>query len=456
MTNKKRLDSISKLVNYYKSNIKNNKYTNFCLILLFIFISNLIFFKQGIINSILIFIISVIVFVRSKFSILSILIVLSNYPLLALTFQYITGESYGILEIVSHEIGLHYFEMTTCILIFNILLFFITYYTRFLKYELNFLDKRYDISPLLVNLFCFIAIAATIIYLPRLSIIPELDNPNRFYHLLPGNAWNYVAIVAVLFTTLSRRLSILQIFTYIFVIFWFFFNYERVDMLGLFILLGLRYRTYLLNLKFIAKIKYKKFIISVICGLLLIFLFASSHLREGRNVDLFMIAKDMLVQTTSCDIMHVFNTAFDYVENIGTANGQTYLSYIYKLVPGMDNNLDYSTILNDYIKNPGGGYFLTEPYMNFSYLGVILFSTGFFGFLYLLVKKSNALSYLYYACMISAIFRVMWYGLIYIHKSYIMIIPVFFIFMICFDKYIMCFLKNKKNKVKFLCKIKGE
>ena len=148
--------------------------------------------------------------------------------------------------------------------------------------------------------------------------------------------------------------------------------------------------------------------------------------------------------------MHVFNTAFEYADNIGFAYGETYLNYIYKVIPGLGNDLDYSNILNSYIANPGGGYFLSEPYMNFGYMGVTLFSTIFLGCIYWMVKTNNRYTYLMYACLVAASFRLMWYGLIYIHKSFIMIIPVFFIFMLIFDKWVLPLVETELDKIKNL------
>ena len=428
----------------------NNKYLNIILISLLILAGlNHVFFQQGVIYFGISILITLAIIIKAQLSILSLLAVLGNYPLVALTYQEFTGTSYGILEISSQQIGLHYYGITLAAFIFNYILLFIVFYTDFLSYEKQVLNKKYTISKVLTNIFCLIAIAATIIYLPRFSLISGINGETRFEHLLPGNAWNYVAIVAILFTTLSAHLSIFQIFTYVFVVFWFFFNYERVDMLGLSILLALRYYKIIWESPIVSRIKYKKTILFALLTTVITFLFASSHLREGRGFNLIAIAKDLLVQTTSCDIMHVFNTSFDYVNNIGFSYGQTYLNYIYKLIPGLGNDLDYSSILNHYIANPGGGYFLTEPYMNFGYLGVILFSLLLLGSIYWMVKKSNAYAYLMYACLVAASFRIMWYGLIYIHKSFIMIIPAFFVFMILFDKYGLPLMMDKFNKMKF-------
>ncbi len=409
-------------------------------------IINHLFIKNGLIDFIMSITVMGIIVLKSKFSILSLISVLANYPLIAITFQNFTGSSYGILELSVKEFGLHYYEINLATIIFNIIMLIYLFFTKINKYEKLTLNNTYQISDYLINIFCLIAIFATIVYLPRFSLLSGVSHESRYYHLLPGNAWNYVAIVSILFTTLSRKLSFFQIITYSFVILWFFMNYERVDMLGLTVLLVFRYRDYILQSSFVKYIPYKKIVFSTLFTSLFAFLFASSYLREGKSFNLFSLIRDILVQTTSCDIMHVFNTAFEYVENVGLTYGSTYLNYLYKIIPGFGNHMDYSSILDNYIANPGGGYFLSEPYMNFGYIGVLLFSILLLTVIYLLCKYSNSYTYLLYTCLVAASFRIMWYGLIYIHKSYIMIIPGLFIFMIFFDKKVVPIISNKKYK----------
>ncbi len=449
-------NNINWYLDYFKiffRKFQSNKINNLLMIIILLTIINQFTFKQGIIIFTFNILLAGIIVLKSKVSLLSLLAILANYPLIALTFQELTGSSYGILESSIELFNLHYYEINLAVILFNLVLYLVVFNTSFLSYESNSMNKKYVISNPLIYIFCFIAIAATIIYLPRFSFMTGLNNETRFNHLLPGNAWNYVAIVAILFTTLSRKLSVVQIVTYLFVIFWFFLNYERVDMLGLALLLFLRYYRYILEVPIIKRIKYKKTIFVSLVSILLIFLFASTHIRERREFDILDIAKDFFVQSTSCDIMHVFNTSFEYVDNIGMAHGETYMNYIYKVIPGIENDLDYSRVLNNYIPNPGGGYFLSEPYMNFGYVGIFIFSIIFIGCAYFMVRKSYAYTYLMYACLTAAIFRVMWYGLIYIHKSFIMIIPIFFLFMFVFDKYLLpigskkykTFIDNKKK-----------
>ena len=351
-----------------------------------VFILNVVYFKNGFLFFVMNLIFVILSIVEFRYSVLSLFFVLVNYPLITLSFQEITGESYGLLELMSSIIPLHYYQINMTVFIVNLIIYFLAKQKKIELYESQMLDKGFKISKLSMYTFCLIAIAATVIYIPRLAII-GIYVGDRFYHLLPGDAWNYVAITAVIFSTCYNKITKIQMFTYIFVIGWFFANYERVDMLGLLVFLIFRYSKEFKNTaqKVVSKLsKYKK--ICLMIGLVT-FLFGTTYIRDGKEFNFIDLTRDVFTQATASDVIYIYNSAFEYVENIGLENGKTYLNYIYKIVPFSGNENDYSRILSRYIHNAGGGYFLSEPYMNFGIVGVIIFPIVFCLFLSFCVKK---------------------------------------------------------------------
>ena len=189
--------------------------------------------------------------VKSKFSFFSVKTVIVNYILFAVFSQYNYNTSYGILQINSSE--LYYLRINAYILIYNTIALSILINSSILQYEKDLLNRIPAISKLSTYTYSIIAIIATLIAMPTL---PFLESYERFNALLPGDAWNHIAIIALIFLFPKLKDSKLVKFTYIFVIFWFLSHYERVDVIGLIIAIII-----LICIRKIKKIKLKTIII---------------------------------------------------------------------------------------------------------------------------------------------------------------------------------------------------
>lgn len=168
--------------------------------------------------------------IKSKFSFFSIKTIIVNYILFSAFSQYNYNSSYGILAL--NNIKLYYLEMNLYILIYNVIVLIILINSQMLKNEKQLLEKRVIVSKISAYVCALIAIISTIIAMPTL---PFLEQYNRFNAFLPGNAWNHIAIISLLFAFPKLKDSKLVKLSYLFVIFWFLAHYERVDVIGLII-----------------------------------------------------------------------------------------------------------------------------------------------------------------------------------------------------------------------------
>lgn len=106
-----------------------------------------------------------------------------------------------------------------------------------------------NLSSLNIIFNNLIAIIFTIVAFPRLTL--HVVAAQRFDMLLPGQAWNQLAVVALLFNIryLKERTSVKLV--YIFVICWFLLNGERADITGLILGLVVFFRKYIFHYPFI-------------------------------------------------------------------------------------------------------------------------------------------------------------------------------------------------------------
>ena len=109
-------------------------------------------------------ILMIIILIKAKFSYFSMKALVINYVLFAVSFQYNTGQSYGILEI--SKIDLHYFMINVLIMIYNIISYIWLYCSKVLKNEKKLLNENFEIGKLSTYFCCFVAIVTAIIAFP--------------------------------------------------------------------------------------------------------------------------------------------------------------------------------------------------------------------------------------------------------------------------------------------------
>ena len=368
-----------------------------------------------------------------KYSIYSLIIFLSNYPIFPLIYKYYWNDGVSSLGISTLET--HMVEILITILIFNIITMSFVFFSKILRKEHTLITSIYDIPKTEMYFFILIVLMSLIISMPHIPFL-HASLENRQNVLLQGGAWNYVGLCAFAFLTAKHGKKHKVIF-YVFIIMvvWNIGNYNRVDVMSLIIFYLIRYIT--LN-----KISKRK-TIKYFAMLFLLFLFSifvgEYRVSTSINANIFIsfinsigkTVSNIFNQSTAADIIHVYNTGIDYTKNLGLLYGDTYSFYLYSLVPFLGkyyaNSHLFTNVLLKYYFNLGGGFFLTEPYLNFGILGVIFYAIMFNVLLYIILRKNNLPNYIYYVCMWTAAFRFQWYGLVYIERSFIQIIPLYLI-----------------------------
>ena len=358
---------------------------------------------------------------KAKISIFSLKSLLINYVLVSVFFQFNTGKSYGILELGLIE--LHYMEMMLLALVYNFIMYMFIEISGVTKFEKKKILSEHKTSLLSAYACSLIAIISSIIAFPKL---PFIDNGERFDALLPGNAWNHVTIIALLLAYPKLGKSWFVKFAYAFCFLWFLLRGERVDMLGLavFILaLSVAKKIYVAN-----KNKLKVYVKYFIIALALVFsLVIIGEIRGGNKTFNFeQISRKVLIQNTAADIGYVYNSSIHYVNEKGMLYGKTYLTYFIEAIPLFSSNYEAAGILKRTYYTPGGILILSEPYMNFGIIGLIVFTLLEMFILYQLIKREKKYNYFIYLFLLITTFRTSWYGLKYIETGLLYILPILY------------------------------
>ena len=267
---------------------------------------------------------------------------------------------------------------------------------------------------------CIIAVASVVIAFPTIPF----TFTNRFEALLPGNAWNHVAIIALLFVSPNIKKYKFVLMSYIFVIAWLLTHYERVDVLGLVVALVL--------VNIVKNAKKKNEIIQIVkMGILFLVLFILlSFIGEVRMQSSFSINNVLLklvTQNTASDVGYIYSIAVDYISEHSLLMGRTYVRYLVEAIPVLDASyLETTNILAKTYVVPGGSFILNEPLMNFGLIGIIIIPNIYIYIVHCIIKKNNAYRYILFLFLFSTAFRYLWYGLGYIETGILWIIPICF------------------------------
>ena len=391
--------------------------------IVFITISTIIYYFE--INPNILFwfniFIAIIICCKAKFSLISLQTVLINYILLPVFFQYNEGDSYGVLEI--GIIPLNYAIINYTIVFYNCINLFFVYNTDFLEKEKKLLKDNPRIEKSIASLFATIAIIATLIAIPSMPFQTSDIRNVELKALLPGNAWNHVAIVALIFAFPRLKDSKYVKFSYIFTIFWFLSHFERVDVLGLIIMTIL-----LVIINVNEKLRKKAIIIvGTICIVIFFGMTAIANIRVNKEVTLNSLIKSIFVQSTVSDIAYTYNAAIQYNIEQGNLYGKTYKMYLIEAIPLLKSDTNVENILHDEYATAGSNYLLGEPVINFGIAGVIVFKIIELLIIYNLVKYKHKINYFWYLFLIATIFRSVWYGLSYIELGMLYMVPIFYI-----------------------------
>jgi len=299
-------------------------------------------------------------------------------------------------------------------------------------------------TGLITFIFAIISLACTFIFLPGLpggnyrSVVPNL---------LPGNAWNAVALIAYFFVLFGKR-SWFRNLTLILVPGWFLLHFHRVDVLGLFIVYFVlsiqKIKFKRISLSFLTK-NWRSLSIVVIGFILLLYIGLIRKLGWHWSSQLFFSSLGGIFNyLTVQDVLYSNASAMAYVGKNGTV--PTLLYYFFRLLPSQilpsqfSTNLDAAYIVSTFTNTNRGMLIIGEFYLNAKYIGILLSpfvtyliifgGTALFGKLF--GEKGKGVSY--FVLIISAS-RIFWYGFIYFIKPLLLISP-FFIFLYLFLIYI--------------------
>lgn len=368
------------------------------------------------------------VIIKAKLSLFSLKSLISFYVLIPVLFQHFTGESYGVLQF--SKLSLETGKINVIIYIYILVNYLFITNTNVLDHEKRVIKNLENLKGVPVIIFSMLAIILIIVYYP-----PKiLSNGDRFYHLLPGDFWNHLSVIFLIFLLPSLKRNKLVLFPWLFVIAWCFLKKERVDAIGLlFLLLIVMYKKKMVS----------KNVLIILTFVSVCFLAIMGITRIGDSINSFdELIKTILIQSTSSDIAYILNISIHYVDDYGLQFGQTYFNYFYELLPIGTSSYDASLILNNAYGHPGGIHLLSEPYMNFGFIGVIIYSIFEGLILNWLLKKKNKIVIVYYCFFVVSSFRYCWYGIRYLETGIVYLIP------LAYCLYII--LKRKKKGYKYV------
>mgnify|MGYP007095385406 FL=1 len=133
--------------------------------------------------------------------------------------------------------------------------------------------------------------------------------------------------------------------------------------------------------------------------------------------------QNFMTQSTSSDLGHVFNGTIDYVNNKGLLYGKTYITYLQGLIPMFDQPLRAGHLVGVYYHTAGGEFIISEPYINFGYIGILVIIPVYICIVEKIIKKNTLYGRIVFYFLTASAVRYLWYGLTYIETGIIYLIP---------------------------------
>jgi hypothetical protein len=358
-------------------------------------------------------------------SLITLLLLCLNVLILPIMIQYITGQSYGILGF--DIVPLYINKILTYVLIYNIFIFLFGIFLDFNNRERKTLSLPYLTDSLLsIQMRNIVAVVFSIVAFPR--GFGQVAADQRFNMLLPGKAWNQLAIVALIFNLpYLKKFNSVRI-AYLFTIFWFLSHGERADIAGLFA--GLIFYWLMKQPKRLAvgQLLRKAGMILVafvaIAGLGYVGYVRINHSWPSMST----LFSGLLTTATLSDVGYLYNVAIDYSSYVGLTHGEIFRANIMSAFPFYHSNSDFSSFIDSAYPNPGGEPLLAEPIMDFGLVGLLIIPL--YDLLCLqspLMFKSSFFKY-EYLLLLCSMPRLVWYGRSYVYSSVLYFVP--FIYLI--------------------------
>lgn len=340
---------------------------------------------------------------------------------LPITIEFFTGNSYGLLS--SNVIQLHYAKFLKYTFFYCYVFFGISEILNFSKKESKIVQLKFEnfgnlniiFNNLIAVLFAFVAF-------PRLSL--SVSATERFNMLLPGHAWNQLAIVALLFNIRFLKNHISVQISYAFVVLWFLLNGERADVTGL--ILGIVIYFFMNGDIDKSRITgLKKVLLLLLLLLFILILNSIASWRNGNSISMIQSFENILVTPTISDVSYIFNTVIDYSEKFGKLNGQLFFDNLLSIIP-LHNNVIFENIMTASYPYPGGEPWLAQPLLDWGTAGIFFSPLIDIILLKLICFKTNdffKMEYLAFLCLIP---RAIWYGRSYTFTTLLFFVPLMF------------------------------
>lgn len=364
-----------------------------------------------------------IAFSQFKMDLITYMVLCIEILIIPITIQYYTGTSYGMLEM--GIVPLHLSEFLSYTFIYCVVFLSISIFSDFKKQEFNLIETPgLDLNNLNILFNNVVAVVFTIVAFPRLSMHIQ-GAGERFNMLLPGHAWNQLAIVALLFNLkyLKERTSVKL--AYIFVICWFLLNGERADITGL--VLGLFVYFLIRNKKNIEKMSHLKNILAVVCLIaFLLLLNLIINIRNGEKISLSQNLKTLITTPTISDVSYIFNVVIAYSKSFSKLNGSLFLTNIFSIIPLYNNDL-FGTLMSSVYPYPGGEPWLAQPLLDWGKIGLIFSPIIDLCLLKVITLKDNRFFKMEYLAFLCLVPRAVWYGRSYTFTTLIFFVPIMYL-----------------------------
>lgn len=373
--------------------------------------------KYGLLLVSLIFILIVLV---NKASLITLVSLCLNLLLVPLSIQYYTGSSYGILSL--NQVPLLMDKVITYLFIYDTCLYLLSLVFNFQKYEKKLMAQPFlQDNNLSIQFRNLVALAFAFVAFPR--GFGEAVNGERFNMLLPGKAWNQLAIVALIFNLpyLKKHRSV-QL-TYLLTIFWFLSHGERADVAGL--LAGIVFYWLMQQTKGSLSKHFMKNLLVISTGFIFVALLGYVGYVRIYHVspNLVTLLKSLATTATITDVGYLYNAAINYSVSFGTIHGQIFKANILSAIPFFDQSTGFTSYINTVYPNPGGEPLLAEPLMDFGTRGLFLISIyDYICFSIPLLFKKRFFKY-EFLVLLCSVPRIVWYGRSYVYTSLFFFVP---------------------------------
>lgn len=315
--------------------------------------------------------------------------------------------------------------MSTYRLYFVVALVVVFFNVRISRFERGAIE-RFAVfcqgMPILVlEVFALLAMLSAFIYKPNLQL--GYAYGTGMTNLLPGNAWNVLAVVFYCYLIFGRKPALVKL-ALVFVPLWFLLNYARVELLGLFILYAYYARLQQFN-------AVQRTVFAASAGLVGVLFIVIGAVRGKGWSNLSSLSVDVLNSilnySTVQDVIYAACAAVQYVYNTGYHYTvlNTWLYAIpsfflpYDITPG-------SLLVSQALKTNNGLLISGEGMLNGGVYGVFLVAAvvlAAFALTHLLFRSSTYLTVSIYIITLCSLPRLVWYGFDFYIKNLYFILP---------------------------------